>query len=453
LSYARAVTPRRRWLAAIAAALIFRIAVVLTWHVPAGDGLQYWQLSQELHHFRFAYHPAPAPLTWTRLPGYPLFLSLGVPFSAPLDRYLIVATLWNALFDILTALLVARMLVEAGRPRAAPWGFGLTVVAPLMLFLSTFGLSESFATFLAAGELLLIARLLRGERMVRNAIVCGAIAGFAELTRADALFVWPSLALALVWAKAPLSEKARALGGFALAAVLVFAPWPLRNQIQFGEPHPLGTRWVKMDGTPQFTEMERWMRTWSSGVPGQSFIHEVIVPNRLAIDPKRPGILLPAMYDDEAERTKVLELFAEYNQTRLTPELDAKFGALADERAHRAPLRTYVGLPLARVLAIWRPVPEWELPVRVGWLGLPSFRPAWQHFEQLIFLLALAGAFLVERRLAAILLLAVLVRTFLPALLHPYPLERYLVEAFPGLLVLAASACETIARRSWPQKS
>jgi hypothetical protein len=179
----------------------------------------------------------------------------------------------------------------------------------------------------------------------------------------------------------------------------------------------------------------------------------VIVPNRLAIDPKRPGILLPVMYDDEAERTKVLELFAEYNQTRLTPELDAKFGALADERAHRAPLRTYVGLPLARAYAIWRPVPEWEIPVRVGWLGLPRIRPVWQHFEQLLFLLALAGAFFLERRLMAVLLLAVMVRTLLPAFLHPFPVERYLIEAFPALLVLAASDCETIAIRSWPQKS
>ena len=65
--------PSTPWLVAIALVigLGFRLALVSSWHAPAGDGLHYFQLSQELRaHGRFAYGPEPRELTYTRIPGY-----------------------------------------------------------------------------------------------------------------------------------------------------------------------------------------------------------------------------------------------------------------------------------------------------------------------------------------------------------------------------------------------
>ena len=60
----------------LAAAAVFRVAVIRTWHAPAGDGTQYYALSQELLlHGRYAFGPPPRPLDFTRMPGYPLYLA------------------------------------------------------------------------------------------------------------------------------------------------------------------------------------------------------------------------------------------------------------------------------------------------------------------------------------------------------------------------------------------
>ena len=63
------------WLVAILCAWKLRWTVVSESQASAGDGLQYFQLTQTIKLFhRFAYLPS-LPLTFTRLPGYPLFLA------------------------------------------------------------------------------------------------------------------------------------------------------------------------------------------------------------------------------------------------------------------------------------------------------------------------------------------------------------------------------------------
>src|SRR5207244_1853285 len=125
---------------------------------------------------------------------------------------------------------------------------------------------------------------------------------------------------------------------------------------------------------------------------------------------------------------------------RLSPAVDAELTRLAAQRRARHPLRHYLGLPLQRVWNEWRPMPEWELPVRVHWLGLPQHRDLYVRLEQLLFALGLLGAALLVRRdgkLVALVVAAVLTRTLLLAYTHPFPVERYLVEAFPGLMALS----------------
>src|SRR5690242_8438813 len=113
---------------AIVAAIAFRVAVVLTYHKPAGDGMQYFQLAQELRRAnRFAFAPT-APASYARLPGYPLFLAyVALPGPPrPLEWHLRAATLWNVAFDLVTALLVVAIARRLGLPR--PRALGVFVI-------------------------------------------------------------------------------------------------------------------------------------------------------------------------------------------------------------------------------------------------------------------------------------------------------------------------------------
>ena len=119
---------------------------------------------------------------------------------------------------------------------------------------------------------------------------------------------------------------------FAVAAVVVFAPWPIRNYERFGAPHVEGSAWVRQDGKPLPLGMMRWMRSWATGAWGQDF-PLLKVANDGFLNPDRPGILLPGMYDDDAEKALVIKLFERYNRVGLMPEVDAGFDRLALDAA------------------------------------------------------------------------------------------------------------------------
>ena len=79
-------------------------------------------------------------------------------------------------------------------------------------------------------------------------------------------------------------------------------------------------------------------------------------------------------------RREPTQLFADYNRDHdMTPELDARFAALAAERVHAAPLRYYVWLPALRIADMWlRPRTElfpsdprwWEFNDDRRWLAV-----------------------------------------------------------------------------------
>jgi hypothetical protein len=434
---------------AVLAALVFRLLVVQTWHAPAGDGLQYYALSQSLvTDGRLAFGPYK-PLQYSRLPGYPLLLAAVVHEPGiPLHRHLWYAAQANALLDVGSALLVFLLLRRRRLGLGVAWaGFAAVIVCPMLMFLSCYGLSESLATFLTT--LTLFCALHERRWWIAGA---GAAFGLLQLTRIDGFAVLPAVGLA-IWLGAQGWRERLVRGAlFAGVAAVVFAPWPIRNLRQFGAPHVEGTAWMRQDGRPLPLGMMRWMRTWGTGAWGQDF-PLLKVANGGYLRPDRDGILLPIMWDSDEEKARVTALFEHYNHGGLTPALDAEFDALARERRARRPFRYYVTLPLHRLVAEWTPMPEWELPVRSLILHLPTWRRGWDLFERLLFVLALAGAALLARRdarLAVILLAVVGARAALHAVAHPFPVERYMVESFPSLMALAAVAIAWPLRRWIP---
>ncbi len=463
----------------------FRLAVVRSFHAPAGDGLQYYALSQELSRAnRFAYGPPPHPLTYTRLPGYPLFLAyvaIRQP-GLPLVQHIVTATKANVVLDLGSAVLVFLMLGRLRRQLGEPspflhaplLGLGFVLASPLLLRMSCFALTEGLATFLATLSLYLAmcaAQATRRSKRISLSLLLGMTLGAAQLVRADALSLWPALfplffGLGPVAALPPrrrFSSPAPFLIPLLLAgaaALLVFAPWPLRNLSQFGEPHPFAWQWRLSDGTPLRTGPLAWARTWSSGAYGESYI-DVLFARSLPLDPQRPGVLQPSMYDSDEERAKLGALFSRYNRERLSPAVDAEFAALSAERTARRPLRTLFVLPLRRLLSMWQPVGEHELPMVVPWLGLPAGRPFYSVWEYGLYALAVLGLLLLRRSpegwpIGAALGVYVAVRSILLCYTVPLGLtQRMLAPVMPALLMLSAcGAAFLIAQvadkvRSW----
>jgi len=440
--------------AALACALAFRFALVASWHKPGGDGVQYYRMAQELRRAnRLAFAPPPAPLAYSRLPGYPVFLAyVGAPGrSWGSEQHVVAAVIWNVLLDLGTALLVLLILRERKLDeRAGRAGFVLVLACPTLWLVSCYALTETMSGFLGTLEIYLAVRAMR-TRPLLNAALAGVVAGVSQLVRADALTFAPGVAIALAAMDAPPRRRLAALGAFGAAAIVAFSPWPLRNLARFGAAHPFSSTWRQMDGTPLGDGTMEWTRTWSSSQPGEAFF-DLILANNMAWDLNRPGIIMPAMYDSEEEHQRIIAIVRRYNAERLSPAVDEQFRELARERRARAPWRFYVTLPLKRIARLWAPAPDWELPLKVSWLGLPSLRWTFGWLDRALFALALAGAVIMLQRskearvTAAICLSCVAARTVLYAFAIPHGVGgRYLVEAFPMMIVPAAVAVAAIA--------
>jgi 4-amino-4-deoxy-L-arabinose transferase-like glycosyltransferase len=451
------VTLRTRLIAIVAGivavGIAFRLAVVLSWHVPGGDGIQYHQLSQSLvRDGRYALGPPPKPLSFARLPGYPLFLAYVAVRQAPLDveRHLVRAAVANVLLDAGLALVVFFTL-RRWSERAALVGLAAVFLCPLFMLLACYGLTETFATFLTAAAVALALDTWRGGRLWPRALLLGAVLGYAQLTRNDNVLVLPAVGLALLWAPQPLKQRLLAIGLVAVVGLAVFAPWPIRNLRAFGKMYASGSLWRTNDGRELPLEILEWNRTWATSARGESYIDVPIVMDA-PLDPRRPGVLMPQMVDSDEERARVAALFERYNRERWSPAVREEFARLARDRRRAHPFRTYVLLPLGRLWHLVTPPFEWELPFRVKWLPIP--RPAFGVFDVLAWAFAIAGAVALgrrgrpstERRLVVICALWILGRFALFSFAVPNATtQRYFVEAYPALILLGALGTVRVA--------
>src|SRR5688572_31051630 len=107
---------------------------------------------------RYAFGQHPTPQSYTRLPGYPLFLAHVAVRKAPISvaEHVVPATRANAVLDVLCAGVVAWVLSRIARrlPRSVggwvwlPWlGFVGVIAAPSLMLLSGYAMTETLATF------------------------------------------------------------------------------------------------------------------------------------------------------------------------------------------------------------------------------------------------------------------------------------------------------------------
>jgi hypothetical protein len=199
--------------------------------------------------------PRPAFEVWLPLPSLlaaiPMLLS-GAKAPIPLLDALRSAQLITVLLGGVLAVLAWRLAADVaaerrlpqGRARVLAIGVGLTTAAYLPLILHSVQ-PDSTVPFgvLVLAACLQATRVLRDPRGARprdlRLIGIGALIGLAALTRNEA--VWLALTWAwLAWRAKGLDRptRLRLIGVVAVVAVVVFAPWAVRDWRVFGSPLP-----------------------------------------------------------------------------------------------------------------------------------------------------------------------------------------------------------------------
>jgi hypothetical protein len=153
----------------------------------------------------------------------------------------------------------------------------------------------------------------------------------------------------------------------------------------------------------------------------------------------------------ETQCRKTQALIAEHNeQQAVTPELDAKFAALAAERIREQPLRYYVVLPVWRVADMWLWPRTERFPVNIWWWedveDHPRDSAIAMGFGLLnLMYLGLAAWGFARRRvpLKGVLLVYIVLRCLLLGTMEN-PEQRYTLMMFP--MVFLAAGCALAGR-------
>lgn len=394
--------------------------------------------------------------TLSRLPGYPAFLAF--VFSVFGMGNFRAVLLIQVLVDLLTCVLIADVARRLLGGRAAQAAFLLAGLCPFLANYAAAALTETLEIFFTALAFNLAIRGLeafarnRRTSWLRLWLGCGLSVAGAILLRPDGGILLAAIGGYLIWLLVRTSQKRNALrvatsailaAGcvFGIAALSPLIPWTIRNLHTLHRFEPLAPRYANDSDEPLMPGFNRWVKTWMAeyvsveeiywNVPGQE-IDIARLPNRA--------------FDSARQRLQTGQLFSDYNHDHdMSAELDLRFGHLAAERVHDAPLRHYVWLPLLRIADMWlRPRTElfpsdprwWEFNDDPRWLVLSLGFGA----MNLAYIgLSIAGGF--RRRGvsgAGLLLLFLTLRSlFLGSLENPEP--RYTLECYPVIIFFAAA--------------
>lgn len=438
----------RFFIAVLAAALLLRAFFILYFPSVVNDSFIYGDIAKNwLRHGIYGVSSPEGILpTYIRLPGYPLFLAL-VWTVFGMEHYRAVLIL-QVFIDLGTCFLCASITLRLAGQRAAKVAFLLAAMCPFFANYTAAALTETLEIFFTALALDSVLRALSSGAF-RQWIICGASCGAAILLRPDGAMLPFVIVLYIVWRvvfpKDANPTRAQLLrAGLIVGVLTVFplVPWTVRNWRVFHRFQPLAPRYANEEG--EFVPMgfNHWTKTWIADYVSVEEVYWAVPGSQIDVD-KLPS----RAFDTAEQREETASLISDYNAVlHMTPALDERFESLAQERTHAHPLRTYVELPILRILDMWlRPRTE-MLPSDTRWWEFDD-EPKWSALAVTFgviglfyFVSGLVG-WLISRPLAAsgfLLLFVVLRSGFLATLENPEP--RYTLEMYPVLLVFAAAA-------------
>jgi hypothetical protein len=458
--------------------LLLRLFFLFRLPSAAGDTPLYENLASNWLHHRIYGIPVAGVLTPLdiRMPGYPAYLALIQAItgrSAEASRFWVM--LGQVFLDLAAVLLIAEIAARcSGRAentsrvfRTALW---LAALCPFTANYAAAALTETLAIFTTTlvfvflipmvnpehpmGDLLKWGRFPRRGEYTKNAVFAGICTGLGTLFRPETPLILMSSLPVVFWVAWRRSQPGKGLRAAVLslaACLFMLLPWTIRNAVTLQEFQPLTPRYSTMPGELVPAGFMNWERTWL-----YRFREVFLVSWKLNDDTIQIDDIPARAFDSPEERQHVAAILERYNNdSNLTPQEDQQFAEIAQARTARRPLRTYLCVPLQRIVTLWFTPRVEQLPVSGSVFPLAEM---WDTDRQdmvvtvgLFFLnifyvlLALWGAASLwskspeTRAAVALLVLFVVLRTaFLTTVETPEP--RYVLVCFPAVIALAAHA-------------
>ena len=428
------------------AALAFRIIFLIKFNLLTDDSLVYGDIAKNwlLHHV-YGLSSATGPVeTYIRMPGYPFFLATIWRFTG-VEHYHAVMMV-QIVIDIVTCCLIADLARRICSERAAKAAFLLAGLCPFFANYAAVGLTETLSIFFAAWAMDLVVAALDAPSRWRLWVLCGVGLAGGILIRPDGGILLAAIGLYLLLRLVRGASEGRRqvlVGGavVALVALAPLVPWTLRNWRVMHRFQPLTPVYANMPDEFVPQGFFRWVKTWIVDYSSVEDVFFHVEGQSVDVDdvPRRA-------FDNSEQLQRTVDAFGAYddNGNSMTPEIDAQFAQLAQERIAAHPFRYYVELPFLRAADLWlRPRTE-VLPVDAHW---------WRYwddpgdFSKALGLAVVNAVYLVlafmawvkgRVRYAALFLLFAVIRTVFLAWM-PNPEPRYVLECYPAVLAMAGA--------------
>jgi hypothetical protein len=432
---------------ALAAGLLLRLWMLREFFGVAGDSLIYGDLARNLLlHGQYAVSEGNGVLqeTLIRLPGYPLFLAACFRLFG-VDNYgsaVYVQIAFELLGCLLLAAFARRIAPAEIKQAAAQATLWLAALCPFTASYAIAPLTETLTLFAIALALWAVGRFHERPQWASALWFTFAVV-FAAMLRPDGVLVGvallPAMVVGLRHGVVSRTKLAKMAVVCILLAMLPFTAWTVRNWRVFHVFEPLAPRYANDPGQTVDLGWQRWVKTWCLDFTSTYDFYWNVPDGPFDIS-KLPS----RAFDSPAQYAQTAALVAEYddNGQDFTPDMDAQFARLAEERVQAHPLRYYFLLPLGRMADMWlRPRVE-NLPIDLDWWVYEHhnhetiFSWAYAGLNALYLLLALAGLCLRPKFWPWMLAYMVMRSGLLMTIEAPE--TRYTLECFPLLFVLAA---------------
>jgi len=383
-----------------------------------------------------------------RLPGYPAFLAFVFAIFG-LDNFKAALGI-QVLVDLVSCFVMADLARRCISDRAAKAAFLLTGLCPFLAQYSAAALTETLEIFFTALALnfAVIGLDSLGSGSLRPWAWCGVSVAACILLRPDGglllLAIGAYLGILLlraIRAGEPATPIVRAGITVAACALAPLAVWGARNLHTLHRAEFLAPRYANELNEYVPAGFNRWVNTWIADYTSTEEIYWNVPGDKVDI-----SNLPSRAFDTPKQRDETAAVIDEYNEAlNISPELDARFAALAEERIRSHPMRYYVVLPALKIADMWlRPRTE-LLP--------PDSR--WYEFDDDTKWLVLAIALGVVNLLYVLAAIAGLARggpiswvglpisyivlrsLFLGTMGNPE--ARYTLECYPCLILLASA--------------
>ncbi len=447
----------KEWGGIVAALLAgFALRAWFIVHSPriAGDTFVYGEIARNwVQHGVYGWtstNGIPQP-TLIRLPGFPLFLAacFGIfgqgSYTAVMDLQCVI--------DLLSCVGLGILAGRLFGPRARMAALWLSALCPFTANYVAAPLTETLTLACIVAVFYALERWqAKGLGYNRWLWMIVVALSYGLLLRPEQGLMAAAVVPAMLWmtlrllsGRIRLTRAVIPVVAAAFCILLPLVPWTIRNWHTFHLLQPLAPKSATDPGEKLSPGFQRWYRTWAVDFSSTEDVYWNYdgAPIPIADLPTRA-------FDSKGQYAQTAVLLSDYNQdSNATPQLDARFERLAEDRIAASPLRYYVELPVARVLNMaLRPRAE-MLNISLEWWKWREHR---RETEFATFYAALNLAYFVLagwgfvrwlRRgrpytvpMAAMLASVVLRSALLLTLDNSEP--RYTLEFFPVLIIFAS---------------